>query len=96
MTAPCPTLGFVVTMQFAAEIPSATFDALLEDWIDVTEARGLTCDGGGTAEHARYLVYREGAQAEEADREAVIAWLATRSEIVESAVGPVHDLEDET
>jgi uncharacterized protein YggL (DUF469 family) len=93
MTAPCPALGFRVTMD-AGALPRERLDALLDAWTDFLAARGLYSAGGGTAP-MRVVVASEASQATENDRVAVRAWLASRPELRSWHVGDLEDLNRE-
>jgi len=86
-------LGFELSFRYRpadAETDNVLLDAFLREAI---EANGLQFGGGGgpgawagfAASDARY------GGATDADRETVRAWLASRSEITEFAVGPLRD-----
>jgi hypothetical protein len=71
MSAPCPTLGFVVAItprSGVAEGESAPIDELAR----LLEANGLTM-GLGAGPH-EYVVSRDGSQATSLDRELVLEW----------------------
>jgi len=89
MSAPCPALGFVVTMELA---PGA-HDALWRAWSELLEARGL-CAAGGVAERRECVVTSEASQATESDRDAVRAWLAARGDVRDWRVGEIEDLRE--
>ena len=57
--------------------------------------RGLTSVGGGGDEWQE-VVWREGSQAEHADRESLLAWARGRDEIHSAEAGPIVDLDDES
>jgi uncharacterized protein YggL (DUF469 family) len=94
MTAPCPTLGFIVTMETGPAVGTAAWNQLWDEWIDVLEQRGLYCGGGG-GDCLEYVVAGEASQATDADREVVREWLAQCSDIRAWRVGPLEDLEQE-
>ena len=89
MTAPCPTLGFLVHLDLA---PAADLDRVLDAFIEFLEARGLVCGGGGDRS-LEYAVSGDGLQATAADRDAVHAWAAAQADLTRYAVGPLIDLE---
>lgn len=91
MTAPCPALGFVVSMHFASSLSDAARVELRKVWLGVLEERGLECAGIGTG-ISSYAVSSEVAQATEDDRVAIARWLADLPQLAESKVGPLVDL----
>jgi uncharacterized protein YggL (DUF469 family) len=91
MTAPCPVLGFRVTVESRSGIGSP-FEALMDDWVHFLEGRGLHCTGGGSAERLAFAVASDASQATENDRVAVRAWLASRTDLQTWRVGDLEDL----
>jgi uncharacterized protein YggL (DUF469 family) len=95
MSAPCPTFGFLVVMEFASSIDASANRELRDAWIGFLETRGLTCAAGGTADETRtelkFVVTSEASQATETDREAARAWLASRGELRAWHVGALED-----
>lgn len=91
MTAPCPSYGFVVTIAFAPECDEGTRSAFSDAWIELLEAHGLYCAGGG-GDSQEYVMASEATQATDADRRAVQAWLAERRELTRWEVGQLIDL----
>ena len=58
------------------------------------ESRGLASSGGAPrADWWRYMIWREGSQAEHADREAIRAWAENQREIVSAAIGDLTDID---
>jgi uncharacterized protein YggL (DUF469 family) len=93
MSAPCPVYGFSVVFQLAPGLSEAAVRTLWDDFIrDPIEGRGLVCEGRGAPRRWPHVVHSEAGQATDADRDALIAWAATRPEIVGSEVGPLVDL----
>lgn len=91
MTAPCPALGFVVSMHFASSLTDGARAELRKAWLGVLEERGLECEGADSKASA-YVVSSEAAQATEDDRVAIVRWLADLPQVAESEVGPLVDL----
>ena len=91
MTAPCPTYGFVVTIAFAPECDQDTHSAFSDALIELLEAHGLYCAGGG-GDTQEYVVASEATQATDADRKMVEAWLAGRRDLTRWEVGRLIDL----
>ena len=93
MSAACPEFGFELTFDLVPRLGEDARSALRDAFIDALEARGLSADGGGE-QVWRHVITRDGAQAIDADREALRAWAATRPEIAAVTVGPLVDLSD--
>ena len=92
MSAACPVLGFDVCFRLAEWVDETAMDRLCDDFIEgPVEGRGLMAGGGGDREW-RYTLSREGGQAVEADRAAMVEWAAGRREIATCTVGPLVDL----
>ncbi|MEO5818609.1 MAG: 50S ribosome-binding protein YggL [Gemmatimonadaceae bacterium] len=92
MSASCPQLGFDVTFHVDTSLDGAALGAL---WIAFNSAlaeRGLT-SGGGTEGGGqwRYIIWRDGSQAEHADRDAVREWAESRAEMTDVEVGDLID-----
>jgi len=68
---------------------------LRESFTQAAAQRGLSIRLGGTIRHWMHLVWREGSQAEHADREAVEEWIVAQPEVTTSEVGPLADLDEE-
>ena len=94
MSAPCPALGFNITIAPRPTVDEARIDALVDSLIDFLESHGLqTGNAGATLEFA---INREGGQATDADRALVREWAARRSDDAEISVGDIVDLGDPT
>lgn len=91
MTAPCPTYGFVASIIFVTGLNDNARARFWDAWTALLETRGLYCGGGG-GDTQEYVVASEASQATDADREAVRAWLAGRSELSRCDVGELIDL----
>ena len=86
MSAACPRFGFLLRLVPA---PGADADALRAALDAALGALGLEAEG---ARPAALVVTREGAQAIDADREAVLAWAAARDDVARCEAGPLVDL----
>jgi hypothetical protein len=87
MSAACPLFGFILQLRgAAADDRSRLLDALRRELLDV---RGLLLTDGDTA--SSYIVTGDGFQATDADREAVIAWLAKQPSAGGHTVGALDD-----
>lgn len=95
MSASCPRYGFFVRVVLHPDTEPRTVIRLRESFTQVLEKRGLSLRLGGTIRHWMHLVWREGSQAEHADREAVEAWIGGQHEVVTSEIGPLADLDEE-
>ena len=91
MTAPCPSFGFIVTMEPRAHLDATARERLWADWLAFIERRGLYCAGGG-GDSLEYVIASEASQATDADRAAVEAWLAARDDLRAWRVGELIDL----
>ena len=93
MTAPCPLLGFRVTIEPVVGLEGLT--ELTDAWLDLLELRGLHCTGGGTLDRLAFVVVSDAAQATENDRDAARSWLDSRSDVSSWDVGDLEDLSHE-
>jgi Uncharacterized protein conserved in bacteria len=94
MTAPCPALGFRVTIEARHGIDSS-LEALVDAWTHFLDGRGLHCTGGGAAGRLAFVVASEASQATENDRVATREWLAIRPELRHWQVGDLEDFNRE-
>jgi uncharacterized protein YggL (DUF469 family) len=92
MSGSCPRLAFDVTFHLDASMAAEASSELWMSFVALLDARGLA-RGGGTEGGGmwRYIIWREGSQAEHADREAVREWAENRPEISEVKVGDLID-----
>lgn len=89
MTAACPQYGFDVVLESANGVDAAALHAL---FLNVaTELDGLAVEAS-TAIPGRFTVVRDGGQATDADRQAIVSWAAGRPDIARCDVGPLVDL----
>jgi uncharacterized protein YggL (DUF469 family) len=93
MSAPCPTLGFLVTVGIRSGVDDGDVDALVDDFIDFLEGHGLQTGGAGDTT-LEFVVSREGGQATDADRALVRDWAARWSEKAAIDIGDIVDLGD--
>lgn len=96
MSAPCPALGFVITIALRSNITEADIDALVDDLLDFVESHGLQSGGAGAMTLEFVVITREGGQVTDADRELVRGWAARWSDYAEISVGEIVDLDDPT
>ena len=88
LSAACPIFGFVVQLRTNdARALAHLLDRLREELL---QGRGLLLTDGEAAN--QYVVTGDGFQATNADREAVIAWLAARSVVGAYTVGALDDV----
>ena len=92
MSASCPQLGFEVTLHLDI-IDAAASTALRNAFTSMLDSRGLSSDGGAAPrpDWLRHVIWREGSQAEHADREAVRG--PRRREIISAAIGDLIDID---
>lgn len=91
MSAPCPILGFIVTIAFRGDPSPAERQQVVGSLIERLERHDLT----GTLRSDREVdvsVRREGSQATDADRALVLAWSAEWTGRAAITVGDVVDL----
>jgi uncharacterized protein YggL (DUF469 family) len=93
MSAPCPVLGFVVTVAIRPNVDEGDVDALVDEFIDLLEGHGLQTGGGGDVTF-EFVVNREGGQATDADRSIVREWATRWSERAQIDVGDIVDLNE--
>jgi hypothetical protein len=93
MSGACPRLGFELRLTLAPDLSDARRIALRAALAEVAQSRGLVSVGGGADEWLQ-VVWREGSQAEHADRESLVAWARDRADIVSAEAGPIVDLDD--
>jgi YggL 50S ribosome-binding protein len=91
MSAACPRYGFELRLRVEPGLDLATRESLADALEDALDARGLAAERVGE-DVWTLVVTRDGSQAIDADREALLAWAATRDEIVDVEAGPLVDL----
>ena len=94
MSAPCPILGIVVTIDLRASATDAERDAIVYSLIEAIEAEGLSAGGGGDRS-LEYVIHRDGAQATEQDRLVLETWAERWTGSGTVVVGPLTDLNDD-
>ena len=88
MSAVCPLFGFIIHLRdIDAREAASLLDALRRELL---EERGLLLLDAETAN--TYIVTGDGFQATDADREAVLAWLAARRLTRDYIVGALDDV----
>jgi uncharacterized protein YggL (DUF469 family) len=92
MSAPCPALGFVVTMRPVTV--DADLDVIVDDFLDHVESHDLQTAGSGEAVLS-FVVRREGSQATDADRASIREWSARWSTLAAIEIGDIVDLGDD-
>ncbi len=92
MSGSCPQLAFDIAFHLDTPIDASVSSELWVAFAAVLDARGLA-RGGGTEGGGqwRYIIWRDGGQAEHADREALRAWAESRPEISLVEVGDLID-----
>jgi uncharacterized protein YggL (DUF469 family) len=96
MSAPCPALGFVITIALRPNVSDADIDTLVDDLLDFLESHGLQSGGAGEMTLEFVVITREGGQVTDADRGLVREWSARWSDHAEISVGEIVDLSDQT
>jgi uncharacterized protein YggL (DUF469 family) len=94
MSAPCPTLGFPVSLELVTSLDRDGTDRLDASWRSFIDARGLRCVGGRGRDGSALFVTSVGAQATEADRTAVKRWLSDRRDLSGWTVGDLEDRDE--
>jgi uncharacterized protein YggL (DUF469 family) len=93
MSAPCPTLGFHLTITFAADASADRRAALRAAFGAMIASSGLLCETSGDRSVA-CTVTGDGTQATESDREHLAAWLRAQPGIGDLKIGPLTDVAD--
>lgn len=88
----CPRLGFELRLAPGDSLSPADRLALRAAFSDMLRMRGLASEGSASDEWAQ-RIWREGSQAEHADREAVTRWADDRGDVRVEA-GPIVDLDE--
>jgi hypothetical protein len=88
MTAPCPLLGFVVTIALRNDADRAQVVASLIDVLERHDLSGLVRG----ARSVEVVIRRDGAQATDADRDLVRTWSAEWTPRASIIIGDVVDL----
>lgn len=94
MTAPCPVLGFRVSIE-PRSATGSSFEELVDAWVGFLEGRGLHCTGGGATGGLAFAVASDASQATENDRVAARTWLGSRPDVSSWHVGDLEDLSRE-
>lgn len=94
MSASCPRLGFTLRVVLHPDTKPRTVVQLREALTALVASRGLTLRLGGTIRHWSHLLWRDGSQAEHADREVVRAWIAAQPQVTSCEVGALVDLDE--
>lgn len=89
MTAPCPTFGFVVELQFRRELTDTATGRFWADWRSFLHSLGLRESRRGPV----VVVMGEGTQATDSDRVGAETWLAGRPELVAWRVSELGDVQ---
>ncbi len=92
MSAACPVFGFDFSFRERAERSDVESDAVWHEFIAVVESRGLAAGGGLRDGWWRHTITGEGAQAIDADRDALLAWAEGHPSIVTASAGPLVDI----
>ena len=88
MSAACPVFGFVVRLRVAAAGDAGhVADDIRRDVLDPLGLQGLFAD-----RNREITISGESCQATDADREAVLAWLAERADVKSFEASPLIDI----
>lgn len=91
MSAPCPTFGFIVTIAPRDDVSETERAALVRELADTLEPHGLSIERG-TGGVIELVVYRDGAQATDADRDLVRPWADRWADRASIVIGDLIDL----
>jgi uncharacterized protein YggL (DUF469 family) len=92
MSSTCPQLGFELHLTPLADIDDATRYDLNCAFIECVAARGLCYNGRREVAEWSFVVWREGSQADDLDREAIRAWAVEQPDITLVRVGLLFDV----
>lgn len=95
MSSACPQLGFNVSITPRLDLDASARRDLHDTLAACIEARELSRNGGCDAAEWSYVVWREGSQVDDMDREAIRRWAAERPEIASARVGLLFDVKGE-
>ena len=94
MSGSCPQLGFEVTFHVDAALDAAASTPLRAAFALMLHARNLSSRGGALrTDRWHYIIWREGSQGEQTDREAIRAWAEDQREIVSASIGNLIDID---
>src|SRR5689334_3633596 len=94
MSASCPQLGFEVTFHLDTSVDATASTDLRAAFTTMLDARGLSTHGSAIGvERWHCIIWREGSQAEHADREAVREWSEHQRHIVSVSIGDLIDID---
>jgi uncharacterized protein YggL (DUF469 family) len=96
MSSTCPQLGFTVHLTPRSDLEASVRAELHDALVACIDARALSRSGGYGAAEWSYVVWREGSQADDLDREAIRAWAADRAELASMKVGLLFDVKGES
>jgi hypothetical protein len=92
VSAPCPTLGFVVDLEPVARLSTERLATLRVEFAAFLDGRGLRGREQRVGRQLRFEVESEASQATQNDRAAAEEWLSMRTELASCRVGDIHDL----
>ncbi len=92
MTAPCPTFGFRVVLEFRPSLAVQARREFWAAWRSFLDDHGLRADPEPGTTDESYTIVAEGTQATESDRVATDAWFATREELGRWTIGGLDDV----
>ena len=92
MSSTCPQLGFELRLTPHPDIDDGVRRELHHAFIECVAARGLCYTGRRDVAEWILLVWREGSQADDLDREALRAWADERPEVALVSIGVLFDV----
>lgn len=88
MSAPCPTLCFIVTVRVDDRAPGDESRRLFDDLAQLLALHGLTIASHGV----EHMIGRDGSQATENDRSLIRDWAQQWTAVADIDVGDIIDL----
>ena len=85
MSAPCPTLCFIVTMRADERAPVDELRRLLDDFAQLLDGHGLSV----TSQGVEHLIGRDGSQATDNDRSLIRNWAQHWASVADIDVGDI-------
>lgn len=92
MSSTCPQLGFELHLTPLPDIDDAARCDLYLAFVECVAGRGICYNGRRDAAEWSFIVWREGGQADDLDREAIRTWAAERPDVALVNVGLLFDV----
>jgi uncharacterized protein YggL (DUF469 family) len=93
MSSTCPQLGFELYLTPSADLDDQARLELHRAFVKCIADRGLSYNGRRDAAEWSFIVWRQGSQADDLDREAIHAWAASRPDLALVRLGLLFDVE---